>query len=49
MKLTITGNDWVNKPVQVSDRTKTTLKNGKKIDSASAVLRQAYKNDRYYA
>jgi hypothetical protein len=46
MKLTIKGNDWVNKPVQVSDRTKTILKNGKKIDSASSMLRQAYKTGR---
>ena len=46
MKLTITGNDWVNKPVQVQDKTKITLKNGKKIDSASSMLRQAYKAGR---
>ena len=48
MKTTILvkNNDWQTKPIKVADKTKTILKNGRVIDSASAMLRKAYKSGR---
>jgi hypothetical protein len=38
-------NKWAY-PVEIRNKTKTVLKNGKVIDSASSMLRQAYKAGR---
>ena len=46
MKIQVKNNDWHTKPVPVIDKTKIPLKNGKTIDSASSMLRQAYKAGR---
>ena len=46
MKLHVTNSDWQTKKLVIKDKTKTLLKNGMIINSASAMLRQAYKAGR---
>jgi len=43
MQLTIKGNDWVNKTIQIKDATHQVLKTGKVVPTAANMLRRIAK------